>query len=210
MNWALELLQSLTRSDWISIVGILISSIIAALLYILGKKIDDKQRIEHSLFIQDAISSVLLEGPRDVELYNIKLYDKKHFEKNDRSMVWGYAYHGAGLYNYSFSHVEFVTEIVKWGKNKFYRVGLIPYKRILKIMPEGDSSTSKPVLFVTPRLLQLDKYSISYEKFIYYPLKGGPRVHPPLTYRTVKLAKNLFFTTRYQLYLKWKMKYDRR
>lgn len=193
----IELLQNLTHSDWIALIGIVTSSIIAFLLYILGKKIDDKQRIEHILLIQDTIGNLLRDGPCDIELYNTKLYDKRQFEKNCRSRIWGYAYHGAGLYSYGFAYVEFITETINWGGEKFHRVGLIPYKRIFKVMPHGDGSTSKPVLFVSPKLLQHDKYSIAYEKFVYYKLNGGGRVSPPVAYTIRRLINTMFRKVRY-------------
>jgi len=66
--------------------------------------------------MQDAVGKLLGDGPQDIELYNAKLYDKRNFEKNTRSLKWGYAYHGAGLYNYGFENMEFVVEHVCWRK----------------------------------------------------------------------------------------------
>lgn len=194
-----------TRAELISIFGIGISTLIAILLYVLGKKISDAQQISHISHTQDTID-VTLNGAyaKDVELYNSKLYTSKNFAKNKRSRIWGYSYHGAGLRGYDFEGVELIVKLVSWNKKKYHRVGIIPYDRILKVQPRGDSSTNKPILFVRPYIIQKDKYSIAYKKFVYYPIKGGMRVHPPLTYIISTSYKSIFLKLRYQLYYRWR------
>jgi len=207
MTWASDFSAPLELSELVSMIGIGMSAIIAILLYILGRKINDTQRIGHINSLQNEIENMLSGAKgRDIELYNSKLYTSTNFAKNTRSRLWGYSCHGAGLRGYDFEGVEFMVELVKWHETKFYRVGVIPYERILKIRQTGDGSTNKPILFVKPYLFQKDKYSIAYKKFVYYPLNAGPRVHPPLSFRINALSKRLFLKISHKFYYRWRKK----
>lgn len=164
-----------TRSEYIELVGIIVSGFIAVAIYLLQRKITDKQRIDHRLEIEGKTGQKLhdihyKDHSSKVHLYNSKLINKKYFSENKRSIIWGYPYHAAELYAANFDGLEFVVGIEKINDTKHYKIGVIPYEYILGIKPDGDGSFNGMIFFVKPRLFQKDKYSIAYRSFRFYPI----------------------------------------
>lgn len=165
-----------TWSEYLELVGIVVSGLIAVAIYVLQRRITDKQRIDHRLEIETEIGQKLYDinykdHSSKIHLYNAKLINKKYFSENKRSIIWGYPYHAAELYAANFDGLEFVVGIEKINGKKHYKVGVIPYEYILGIKPEGDGSFNGMIFFVKPRLFQKDEYSIAYRSFRFYPIK---------------------------------------
>ena len=157
-----------SRSDILQLIGIIISSVIAIGVYGLQKRLTEKQRVDNRLAIEEAVKGKLYDirhnhGSRKVQLYNSRLLNKKYFTRNSRSLIWGYPFHAAELYMADFDGLEFITGIKDINKKKYYEIGVIPYENIIGVRPEGDGSFHGMVIYVKPKLLQLDKYSIAYK-----------------------------------------------
>jgi len=200
-------------SDWISIAGIFIGTVLAIVLYKLQQRLSDRQKIENRLQLEREIGKKLYDihynaSNSKVQLYNIKLIGKGRFSKNRRSLLWGYPYHAAELYNANFDGLEFVVGIEKWSGKKYYRVGVVGYERILGVRPEGDSSFNGIIFYVKPKLLQLDKYSIAYKTFRYYSLSRDSLgdVRKPLAYKLRDGTKKFAQSLKYNLWNRWKMR----
>lgn len=164
------------RGDYLSLIGIVVSAFIAIGLYFLQRKLTDKQRVDHRLEIEakagDKLSAIRYnEENSKIQLYNVRLLNKKYFTENKRSMIWGHPYLAAGLYGSNYDGLEFAIDIEEWNGKRYQKVGVIPYENILGIKPEGDGSFNGMIFYVKPRLLQKDAYSISYKSYRYYPLK---------------------------------------
>lgn len=213
----MELLGSLSIENWINVVGILVGAALSISIYLLQQRLSDKQKIEHRLQLEREIGEKLSDirykkTNSKVQFYNTKLIDWGRFAENKRSFVWGYPYHAAELYSANFDGLEFVNGIEEWGDNKYYRVGVIDYERILSVRADGDGSFNGMILYVKPKLLQLDKYSIAYKTFRYYPITGQVfgSTRKPMKYR---LRDNLISCNRklrYAFWLKWKMSWEHR
>lgn len=165
-----------SRSEIIGLVSIVISAVIAVVLFILQRRLSDRQRIDNRLRLEEAFGHKFYDihykdHSSKVHLYNVKLLNKKYFTENKRSIVWGFPYHAAELYAANFDGMEFVVGIEKINGKKHYRVGVIPYERILAIRPDGDGSFNGMIIYVSPKLVQKDKYSIAYKSFRYYKVK---------------------------------------
>jgi hypothetical protein len=164
------------RSDVIGLVGITISAVIAIVLFVLQRRLSDRQKIDNRLRIEETLGKKFYEinykdHSRKIHLYNVKLLNKKYFSENKRNIIWGYPYHAAELYAANFDGMEFVIGIENIEGKKHYKVGVIPYERILAIRPEGDGSFNSMIIYVSPRLVQKDRYSIAYKSFRYYTIK---------------------------------------
>lgn len=166
-----------TRSDYLELGGIVVSGFIAITIYLLQRRLSDKQRVDHRLDIEEKAGRKLYDiqykdHSSKVHLYNAKLLNKKYFAQNKRNLVWGYPFHAAELYAANFDGLEFVVGIEEIAKKKYYKVGVIPYEHILGMKPDGDGSFNGMIFFVKPRLFQKDKYSIAYRSFRFYPVKA--------------------------------------
>lgn len=164
-----------TKSDSLQLIGIAVGTVVAFTVLLLQRKLSDKQRVDHRLDIEKKVGDKLYDirykdSNSKVQLYNSKLVGKSFFSNNKRSILWGYPYHGAELYTANFDGLEFVVGIEKRGNNKYYKVGVIPYEKILGVKPDGDGSFSGMIFYVKPKLLQKDKYSIAYSGFRNYPV----------------------------------------
>jgi hypothetical protein len=165
-----------SRNDVIGLVGIAISAVIAIVLFMLQRRLSDRQKIDNRLRIEETLGKKFYDidyndHSRKIQLYNVKLLDNKYFSENKRNAVWGYPYHAAELYAANFDGMEFVIGIENINGKKHYKVGVIPYERVLAIRPEGDGSFNGMIIYVSPRLVQMDKYSIAYKSFRYYKIK---------------------------------------
>lgn len=199
------------RSDYLSLIGIFVSAIIAVALYFLQKRISDKQNVDHRLEIENAVGKKLNEmqhhkSSRKIQFYNVKLLNKRYFAENKRSRIWGYPYHGAEFHSVNFDGLEFVINIEKWNGKQYYKVGLVPFDRILGIKPDGDGSFSGMILFVKPKLLQRDKYSIAYTAFRYYRINNVIQTVTvkPFVIKIRDISKSIFYHLRYSFYYRWK------
>jgi hypothetical protein len=201
-----------TRGDYLELVGIIVSGFVAAGIYVLQRRLTDKQRVDHRLEIEEKVGKKLYEirysdHSREVHLYNTKLLNKKYFTQNKRDFWWGYPFHGANLYQANFDGLEFIVGEEQWGGQKYYQVCVIPYERILGVRPEGDGSFNGMIIYVKPRLIQRDKYSIAYKSYRYYPVKDSVgRTQKPLRRRTVDSMKKIFLKLRYVFYYSWKQR----
>lgn len=164
-----------TRGDYLQLAGIVIAAIIAIVVFLLQRRLTDKQRLDHRLEVEHKAGDKLYDirykdHSSKVQLYNTKLLNKKYFTQNKRSRLWGYPYHAAELYAANFDGLEFVVEIEEIKKRKYYKVGVIPYEKILGIKPDGDDTFNGMIIYVMPNLFQRDKYSIAYKSHRYYPV----------------------------------------
>lgn len=165
----------MSLTDILQVVGIVVTSLVALSIYGLQQRLTDKQRIENRLEVERAFEGKLYDihykdSSSKIQLYNSKLLNKKYFTKNKRSIVWGYPFHAAELYSANFDGLEFVIGIEELKDKKYYKVGVIPYENILGVRPDGDGSFNGMIIYVKPRLIQLDKYSISYKAHRYHPI----------------------------------------
>lgn len=203
-----------TRGDYLALAGIVVSGFIAIAIYLLQRRLSDKQRVENRLEVEEKTRLKLYDiqykdHSSKIQLYNAKLLNKKYFSQNKRDIIWGYPYHAAELYSANFDGLEFVIGIEEWNKKKYYKVGVIPYENILGIRPEGDGSFNGMIIYVKPRLFQKDKYSIAYKSFRYYPTKskyGGYTATKPLSLKVLDMLKQIPVKLRYHFYYKWKLK----
>lgn len=208
-------LSGWTRSDYLQVMGVVISGLVAACIYLLQRRLTDQQRVVRRLEVEARIGEKLDRSQREkhsssVQLYNTKLLNKKYFAQNKRSLLWGYPFHAAELYAANFDGLEFVVGIEKWNGQKYQQVGVIPYEGILGIRPEGDSSFNGMIIYVKPRLLQRDKYSIAYKSYRYYPVQDAIRqVKKPLRRRFVDTLKKILLWLRYHLYYSWRHRLKR-
>jgi hypothetical protein len=206
-----EMFSGWTRGDYLSLIGIFVSAIMTVTLYFLQKRISDKQKIDHRLEIESSVGEKLHEmqqgkASRKVELYNVKLLGKKYFSGNKRSKIWGYPFHGAELHSVNFDGLEFVINIEEWHGKRYHKVGLVPFDRILGIKPHGDGSFNGMILFVKPKLLQRDKYSIAYTAFRYYRVNDVLQTVSikPFVIKIRDIFKSIFYHLRYSFYYRWK------
>jgi hypothetical protein len=185
-----------TRSDYLQTIGIAVSALVAVGVFLLEKRLTAKQRVDHRLEVQEKTKIKLYEihynnHSSKIQLYNSKLLNKKYFAENKRDVWWGYPYHAAELYAANFDGLEFVVSIEEWGGQKYYKVGVIPYERILGVRPEGDGSFNGTIFYVKPRLLQLDKYAVGYKSYRYYPTNDAlGRAEKPLRIKLVGALKS--------------------
>ena len=199
-----------TRSEYLELIGIIISAFVALGIYLLQKKLTDKQRVDHRLEVEEKVGKKLYDinyhdHSRKIQLYNAKLLNKRYFTQNKRNFWWGYPFHGAELYAANFDGLEFIVGIEEWDGQKYYQVGVIPYERILGIRPEGDGSFNGMIIYVKPRLLQRDKYSIAYKSYRYYPVKDyAAKAHKPWQVRLSDTFKKIVLRLRYYFYYSWK------
>lgn len=205
------LFEGWTRSEYLELISICISVVIAFTIYLLQRRLSDKQKVENRLEIEAKAGEKLREirGKKHsskVHLYNVKLIDKRYFSSNKRNLIWGLPYHAASLYAINFDGIEFALGVEEWGDQKYDRVGVVPFERILDVRLEGDGSFNGPIFYVRPRLFQRDKYSIAYKSFRYYPIKGNfiGETKKPLQYRIRDGAKKSFGRAKYYSYYKWK------
>lgn len=187
MQITMGFLVGWSREEYLELIGIIVSSVIAIILFFLQRRVSAKQKIDHRLEIEREIEKKLYDiryndSNSKVQLYNVRLLTSKKFSANRRSILWGYPYHSAELYAANFDGLEFVDGIEEWDGERYHRVGLISYDRILSVRPEGDGSFNGPIYYVRPKLLQLDKYSIAYKSFRYYLAKAphGDALKKPL------------------------------
>jgi hypothetical protein len=206
-----------TRSEYLELAGIVVSGLIAFTIYLLQKRLSDKQRVENRLGIEQKVEQKLQDirnkkHSSKIQLYNTKLLSKKYFSENKRDIWWGYPYHAAELYAANFDGLEFVTGIEEWNKKKYYRIGVIPYENILGIKPEGDGSFNGMIIYVKPRLWQRDRYAIAYKAYRYYRAKDslGYEVKKPLKVRLYGAVKQALLRARYNFYYRWKHKLQNR
>lgn len=201
-----------TRSEYLELVGIILSAFVAIGIYLLQKRLTDKQRVDHRLEVEEKIGKKLYDihyhdHARKVQLYNTKLLNKKYFTQNKRDFWWGYPFHAAELYAANFDGLEFIVGIEEWNGQKYYQVGVIPYERVLGVRPEGDGSFNGMIIYVKPRLLQRDKYSIAYKSLRYYPVeKFSGKAHKPSWVRLSDALKKIALRLRYHFYYSWKHK----
>lgn len=210
-DMVLGILDDWTREEFLALVGIIISIFIAFAIYLLQKRLTDKQRVDHRLEIEDAVNKKLhainyAKESRKVQLYNSKLINKRYFASNRRSIIWGYPYHGAALYGANFDGLEFIVSNEEWGGSKYQKVGVISYENILGIRPDGDGSFSGMIFYVKPKRLQKDKYSIAYDAFRYYKVVelGSEQAKKPLKNIVSDSLKKFLLNIRYNFYLRWK------
>lgn len=166
----------MSMSDVIAIFGIIASITVAILIYLLQSRLTDKQKIENRLDLEKKLKQKLYHIHYDkhsskVQLYNSKLIGKKNFANNKRTILWGYPFHAAELYQLNFDGIELVTDMIELDGEKYYKVGLIPYENVLGLSLDGDGSFNGYIFYVKPRLIQLNRYSIAYSRFRYYPVK---------------------------------------
>jgi|GEM_PF-2180629 len=207
-----------TRGDYLALAGIVVSGFIAIAIYLLQRRLSDKQRVENRLEVEEKARLKLYDiqykdHSSKVHLYNAKLLNKKYFSQNKRDIFWGYPYHAAELYSANFDGLEFVVGIEEWDKKKYYKVGVIPYENVLGVRPEGDGSFNGMIIYVKPRLFQKDKYSIAYKSFRYYQAKSkyaGYTVTKPLRLKVLDKLKQVPVKLRYHFYYKWKQKRQKR
>jgi len=206
-----EVFSTWSRNDYLSLAGILVSVVIAVTIYLLQKRISDKQKIDHRLEIENSVGKKLRKmqqgrSSHKVQLYNAKLLNKKYFSENKRSRVWGYPFHAAEFHSVNFDGLEFVTNIEEWNGKNYHKVGLIPFDRILGIKTDGDGSFSGMILFVKPKLLQRDRYSIAYTSFRYYGASSKLQTVTvkPFLVKVRHTLKSTFYRLRYLLYYRWK------
>ena len=193
------------------IVSLILTSTIAIAIYLLQSKLSDKETIDRRLEVEKEAGEKLLfikqqRGSSKVQLYNSKLIGKKYFSTNKRSAIWGFPYHAAELYDLAFDGVEFVCGIEERSDKKYFKVGVIPYLRILKLQKNGDGSFNGPIFYVKPKLLQLDRYSMAYSSFRYYLVSESfkkDEKKPPII-RFKDGVKNIGLRLRYLTYYKWK------
>ena len=201
-----------TRGEYLELAGIVVSGFIAIAIYLLQRRLSDKQRVENRLEVEEKARLKLYDiqykdHSSKIQLYNSKLLNKKYFSQNKRDIFWGCPYHAAELYSANFDGLEFVVGIQEWNKKKYYKVGVIPYENVLGIRPEGDGSFNGMIIYVKPRLVQRDKFSIAYKSFRYYPAKskyGGYTVTKPLRLKVLDVLKQIPIKIRYHFYYKWK------
>lgn len=201
----------------LDIISVSVSSLIAVVIYILQSKLSDKETIDRRLEVEkeagEKISYIKrVRGSSEVQLYNSKLIGKRYFSSNKRSLVWGYPYHAAELYDLAFDGVEFVCGIEEWNNKKYYKVGVVPYIRVLKLRKNGDGSFNGPIFYVKPRLIQLDKYSMPYSSFRYYLTDSshGHEVKKPFRAKLINYIKMIVIRSRYILYYKWKNDWNKK
>ncbi len=164
-----------TRGEYIELSALFVSGFIAVGIYLLQRRLSDKQRVDNRLEIEKSVGKKIYDirykdHSSKVQLYNAKLLNKRYFSENRRSIVWGYPYHSAELYAANFDGLEFTVSIEEIEGRKYYKVGIIPYEHVLGIKPEGDTSFSGMIFFVKPRFFQKDRYSIAYRSFRFYPV----------------------------------------
>lgn len=193
----------------LDITSLIVSSAIAIGIYILQSKLSDRETIERRLEVEKEAGEKLsyikrVNGNSKVQLYNSKLVGKKYFSSNKRSFLWGYPYHAAELYDLAFDGVEFVCGIEEWDRKKYYKVGVIPYLRILKLLKNGDGSFNGPIFYVKPRLIQLDKYSIAYFRFRYYLTDTRRSANLPLKAKLLGSLKRFLRVISYNTFYRWR------
>lgn len=203
----LDFLRGSTWSNMIAIAGILVSSLIAILLYKLAKKVSFQQKLQRQHEIQKQLDPFV---GRDVEIYNSRLYRKRYFYKNKKDVFRGYCYLGSGVRGYGIDGIELVYSREHWRDDlDVEAVGLLPYEWIEYIKEHGDGSTSKTIIFV-----RAPWFSFPYRKTVYYRYgrKGQQgivdeycRIPKPLFVRLDQMVRRVFRTIRYYSYLKWKM-----
>jgi hypothetical protein len=204
-----------SRSDYLEVIGIIASVFIAIAVYLLQKKLSDKQKVDHRLEVEAKAGLKIQNITQNNEssktqIYNSKLLNKKYFAQNKRDIVWGYPYHAAELYRANFDGLEFTVGIEKWKKKKLRKVGVLPFERILGIKAEGDGSFNGMIFYVKPKLLQRDKYAIAYGSYRYYDLgehTGGQEIKS-VKFRISGVFKKLLLNIRYVFYTYWKLKYS--
>lgn len=141
----LELISSLTRSDWIAIASIIVSVVIAALVFYYGRKASFRQRLERQAEIKKALRNAV---DHDVELYNARLYFKKYFYENKKTAFRGYCYQGCRVKGFDIDGIECVHWREEWEQGeKIEVVGIIPYDWV-QYIKYGDGSTPKAIIFV--------------------------------------------------------------
>lgn len=199
-----------TRSDYLQLLGSLVGALVAFTIYLLQQQLSDKQKIDHRLNVENIVGDKLYDihykdSNSEVQLYNSKLIGKRYFAKNKRSFWWGYPYHAAEIYIANFDGLEFVVGLEEWDNKKYYKVGLIPYERVLGVSPKGDSSFNGMIFYVKPRLLQFNKYSIAYTKFRYYPTElHDNKTKKPLYVKFHDGVERTSSRLKYFFYYKWK------
>ena len=167
-------------SDYLALIGIIVSIVIATGIYLLQQRLSDKQKIDNQILIENKLNKKLEniryeKANSKIQLYNSKLLNKSYFTENKRSRIWGYPYHGAELYSANFDGLEFVVGLEEIKGVLHYKVGIIPYDRILGIKPDGDESFNGTIFYVRPLLIQKDEYSISYVGFRYYAVPASKK-----------------------------------
>src|SRR4051812_7813437 len=110
-----------TRSDYLGLAGIVVSGLIAFTIYLLQKRLSSKQRVDNRLEIEQKAGDKLYDihykdHSSKIQIYNVKLLNKKYFSENKRDVFWGYPFHAAELYAANFDGLEFVVGIEEWNK----------------------------------------------------------------------------------------------
>ncbi len=207
----IEFFEGWTRADYLALLGIVASGFIAFAIYLLQKRLSDKQKVEHRLEVEEKVGEKLYDihykdHSRKIQIYNAKLLNKKYFSENKRDFFWGYPFLAAELYAANFDGLEFAIGLEEWNKKKYYKIGVIPYENILSVKPNGDGSFNDVIIYAKPRLLQRDKYAIAYKTYRYYLAKdsAGYKVIKPVKLRLYDALKNFFLKARYNLYYRWK------
>jgi hypothetical protein len=78
---------------------------------------------------------------------------------------------------------------------------------VLGVRPEGDGSFNGLIFYVKPKLFQLDRYSIAYSKFRYYPIKKYSMDETkPLKIKARDFFRNTIRTLKYNLRFRWRLK----
>ena len=201
-------------SDILQMTSIIVSIILAIAIYLLQKQLSDKQKVDHRFEVEREAGKKFREiqargYSSKIELYNVKLLNKKYFAKNKRSRIWGMPYHAAHFHAITFNGLEFAVSTEHWHGQDYIKVGLIPFERVLGIKLDGDGSFGGMIIYAKPLLLQKDKFAIAYKSFRYYPLErpDGGEVRKPARRVLIDAAKRVFFSLRYNFYLRWKFLY---
>lgn len=208
-----------TRADYLQLISIIVSGVIAIIVYWLQRRLSDEQRVDHRLELEEKVGEKIYNirfnnhFPK-VQLYNAKLLNRKYFAKNKRDFFYGYPFHGAELYAANFDGLEFVVDVEEWNGKKYYKIGVIPYENILGVKPEGDGSFTGMIFYVKPCLLQKNKYSIAYKSFRYYLIADSPasemKAIKPVRNRIIDALMRVFRRARYLFYYRWKYKFRKR
>ncbi len=208
MNVIFEYLGNFSRSDWIAIIGIFVSIIIAVLLYKFGKKISFQQKLIRQHEIQFQLNSHV---DHDIEIYNTRLYRKQYFYENKKDVFRGYCYLGAGIRGYGIDGVELGYRRESWSDNfNVEVVGMLPYEWIEYIKENGDGSTNKTIVFV-----RAPWFKFPYQRTVYYRYgrEGTDKISDkyrrtpkPLKLRIIHTLQKIYHRLRYYVYLKWKQR----
>ncbi|HSX07525.1 MAG TPA: hypothetical protein VLG11_01395 [Candidatus Saccharimonadales bacterium] len=181
--------MTITTSDVIATISLLVSSFIAYNIYFLSKRLSFQDEMKHGAKIREQVDLLLADirkgNSSKIEFINVKRY-KKDYPHNNEESRHGYTYQGAELKGYSYDGVEFFNSahdgyldekgeltIKKTDKQAGFgvlEVGVVPYEWILYIDPVGDDTAYRPQFFThfKGRIGKHGKYRVPYRSFRYY------------------------------------------